>query len=89
MGGFDWDESNIAHIARHDVTPLEVEELFSRKHVEFPAQRVEGEERYKALGTTARGRYLVVAFTYRRDLLRPITAHPMNRSLKKCYAAQL
>ena len=27
--GFDWNEANIEHIAEHDVTPDEVEEVFS------------------------------------------------------------
>ena len=31
-GEFDWDNENRSHIARHDVTPSEVEEVFSRKH---------------------------------------------------------
>lgn len=26
--GFDWDDDNIAHIARHDVEPEEVKEVF-------------------------------------------------------------
>ena len=25
---FDWDDANIAHIARHDVVPAEVQEAF-------------------------------------------------------------
>lgn len=26
--GFDWDEANISHIAKHNVTPAEAEEIF-------------------------------------------------------------
>jgi uncharacterized DUF497 family protein len=87
--GFDWDEHNVAHIARHGVTPMEVEELFQRGHLTFPAAHKGGEKRYKAFGTTAQGRHLVVVFTYRADLLRPVTAHPMNRTLRRLYASQL
>jgi hypothetical protein len=25
---FDWDEANVAHIGRHDVSPIEVEDAF-------------------------------------------------------------
>jgi hypothetical protein len=27
--GFDWDEANIAHIAKHDVKPHEAEEVIT------------------------------------------------------------
>jgi uncharacterized protein len=87
MGGFDWDEHNIAHIARHDVTPAEVEELFNRHRIIEPAS-IEGY--FYAYGTTGTGRHLVVVFTYRKDgLVRPATAYPMNRSKRKLYGPQL
>jgi hypothetical protein len=29
MSFFNWDEDNIAHVERHDVTPQEIEEVFN------------------------------------------------------------
>jgi hypothetical protein len=29
---FDWDAANVGHIARHDVMPEEIEEVFSRPY---------------------------------------------------------
>lgn len=29
--GFDWDEANIAHLAKHNVLPKEAEEVFFDK----------------------------------------------------------
>jgi len=34
--GFNWDEKNERHIARHEVLPDEVEEAFEEKYVIFP-----------------------------------------------------
>ncbi len=33
---FDWDEENEAHIARHRITPEEVEQCFFNPHVQTP-----------------------------------------------------
>jgi uncharacterized DUF497 family protein len=88
MSDFDWDEENKAHIARHRVTPSEVEEVFKRKTVieidSFPT-----EQRFDVYGRTANGRYLVVVFTLRGDRKRCVTAYPMNRSTRRKYAPYL
>lgn len=51
---FDWDEANEAHIARHGVTPTEVEELFLGR---IYVQRGK-DGRYVVFGRTGAGRYL-------------------------------
>ena len=63
---FDWDDANTGHIARHNVTPEEVEER-------------SGEERHTELGETASGRLLLVAWTWRGRRIRVVTAFPANR----------
>ena len=89
LEGFDWDAANVGHILRHAVTPLEVEEVVDRTHVIIPAKSVESENRWKLLGKTASGRYLVVVFTIRRKLFRTVTAYEMNITDRKKYAPQI
>lgn len=87
--GFDWDAANVGHILRHAVTPFEVEEVAGRPHVTIPAQTMQGEERWKLFGRTASNRYLVVVFTIRRKLFRPVTGYEMHAAERRKYAAQI
>jgi uncharacterized DUF497 family protein len=87
--GFDWDAANVGHILRHDVAPVEVEEVMDRTHVIIPAKAIEGENRWKLFGKTASGRYLVVVFTIRRKLFRTVTAYEMNVTDRRNYAPQI
>lgn len=48
-----WDDDNLAHIARHGVTPEEVEDLCAAEDTLFT--RV-GTRRYQAVGQTESGR---------------------------------
>jgi uncharacterized DUF497 family protein len=42
---FDWDEANIGHLARHNVSPEEAEQVILSDPVDLGIQMVEGEER--------------------------------------------
>jgi len=53
-----WDERNTSHIAKHEVDPNEVEEIFRNK----PKVRKAKKESYIALGLTDSGRLLFVVF---------------------------
>jgi uncharacterized protein len=55
---FDWDDSNVEHIARHNYIPEEVEELFSERH----EIRRAANGRYLAYGQTCSGRMTTVVF---------------------------
>ncbi|KAF0124954.1 MAG: hypothetical protein FD189_2004 [Elusimicrobia bacterium] len=77
----DWDEANIAHVARHNITPDEVDEAFKEKHLIFKSR----DGRYMLLGRSAAGRYLMVAFTVKVGVARVITARDMNHAEKKRY----
>jgi uncharacterized DUF497 family protein len=79
----------VGHIQRHAVTPFEVEEVVGRTHVIIPASAVRGENRWKLLGWTASGRYLVVVFTVRRKLFRTVTAYEMNAADRRNYAPHI
>jgi len=81
-----WPEDRIDHIARHGVTPEEVEEVcFGQPFV----QRAKAEGKhpvYYALGQTAGGRYLfcvVIQFPDGKGY--PVTARPMTENEKRRY----
>jgi hypothetical protein len=52
--GFDWDYANVGHVARHAVTPFEVEEVTTGKYVAIQARTVKGERRWKLFGMARR-----------------------------------
>jgi uncharacterized protein len=85
---FEWDENNIMHIARHGIGPEEIEEIFERPNIIEPSPRP-GETRFRVFGVTAKGRFVVVVFTLRGKRIRPISAYPMNRSVRRLYAAKI
>ncbi len=89
VSDFDWDEENHAHIARHKVTPSEIEEVFRRRYALEISDPVDGEERFLAYGTTAGGRYLTVAFTEREGRIRPITTWTMTREEREQNADEI
>jgi uncharacterized DUF497 family protein len=87
--GFDWDVHNVGHVAAHGVMPQEVEEAVRGRHLIIPAEPKGGETRWKLLGKTASGRYLVVVFTIRQRRFRTVTAYTMNQAERRIYAPQI
>jgi uncharacterized DUF497 family protein len=82
IGELEWDDENIEHIARHNVTPEEVEDVCYGSHL---SERVGG-GRYVLSAKSATGRYLnVVIQRIGRGLFRPITAFEMSDSYKMRY----
>ncbi|MDE3186970.1 MAG: BrnT family toxin [Acidobacteriota bacterium] len=80
--GFDWDDANaIKNWERHRVTPEEAEDVFFHDPLVVRSDVAHSwrEKRYFALGQTAKGRRLFVAFTIRRKLIRVISVRDMNR----------
>src|SRR5579864_7494331 len=84
---FDWDQHNIGHVAKHRVTPEEVEQVLLNNPVfiEMRIDRRTGEERILELGHTNLGRVLFVAWTPRGALMRPVTAYPADRKIRSAY----
>lgn len=81
---FDWDEANTRHIARHGVTPREVEEAFANDPlVVLTTQWRSGEQRILCAGLTAAGRPLQFVYTLRQGKIRVITAHTAKRKLRR------
>jgi uncharacterized DUF497 family protein len=82
---FIWDSANIAHIADHDVTPEEAEQVIENNALDLDRQIQGGEERFLHLGETDSGRVLFVVVTVREDALRVVTAFPADKSARRHY----
>jgi hypothetical protein len=54
-GGFDWDDANRGHLARHGVTPEEFEQGMKNDPVELGSAEVKGEPRTKVAAITDDG----------------------------------
>jgi hypothetical protein len=81
---FDWNDINVAHMARHNVEPDEVEEAFESRHQIRRARA----DRYVLLGRSAAGRYLMVAFIISAGAVRAITARDMTVAEKRRYESE-
>jgi uncharacterized protein len=84
FSGFDWDDGNRSKCQHHGVTLSEVEGLFRKPIAVLPdPEHSHTEERFKAIGTTDKGRHVFLTFTFRRRggklLVRPIGARYMHR----------
>ncbi|MGO9260610.1 MAG: BrnT family toxin [Bryobacteraceae bacterium] len=81
---FDWDDANTGHIARHGVTPAEVEQAFaSDPLVVLAVQKRSGEERVLCAGLTDAGRALQFVYTRRSGGIRVVTAHVAKRKVRE------
>ena len=81
---FDWDDGNRRHIARHGVTPEEVEQAFANNPLALLAtQQRGGETRVLCAGLTDEGRPLQFVYTMRRGRVRVITAHTAKRKVRE------
>ena len=80
---FDWDEENLQHIARHDVTAAEAESVLNGQTLDLDIQDWHDEERFSEAGETANGRILVVITTWRGSRVRVVTAFDAPRSVSE------
>jgi hypothetical protein len=88
--GFDWDEGNVLkNWVKHRVTAAECEQIFFNRPlvVAEDVEHSQTEGRFYALGQTDAGRLLVVVFTFRRNLIRAISARAMTKKERKEYEA--
>ena len=79
--GFEWDEANIEHVARHNVIPEEAEEVFFDKNnaLDEDIKHSTVEKRFIIIGKTQKGRLLYQIFTRRGDKLRVISSRDINK----------
>ncbi len=90
VAGFDWDQGNLEKCQKHGVSLKEIEALF-RGEPGFYADPSHSiyEQRLRAIGKTAAGRSVLVAFTLRsingESLIRPISARYMHEKEARHY----
>jgi len=90
VAGFEWDEGNRAKCQKHGVSIEEIEALLAGSPRIAPdLLHSAKEDRFLAVGRTAQGRALFVAFTFRRQgrrrLIRPVSARYMHRKESDAY----
>ena len=90
VAGFDWDEGNLAKCAQHGVSAREIEAVFLAGPAIAPdLAHSAAEDRLIAVGRTAQGRALFVAFTLREKqghrLIRPVSARYMHKKEIEAY----
>jgi uncharacterized DUF497 family protein len=81
-----WDAWNVAHIARHNVTPDEVEDVCHNK----PQTHETYKGRLRVVGLTESGRILTVilAPTEETGVYYPVTARPADRKERRHYRGE-
>jgi hypothetical protein len=84
---FDWDDANIGHIAEHDVTPKEAEQVILNRPVDLGSELRNGGERIAQIGETDSGRVLVVITTMSGEKVRVVTAWPANKNYRRYFAS--
>jgi uncharacterized DUF497 family protein len=87
--GFEWDSGNaLKSIDKHGVSCDEAESVFAQNEVLIlkDERHSQSEIRWHAFGDSNRNRLLSVTFTVRENLLRVISARPMNKRERKTYA---
>jgi uncharacterized DUF497 family protein len=82
-----WDTWNVTHIARHNVTPDEVEEVCHGR----PLTSANYKGRIRLIGPTQSGRMLcaILAPTDREGVYYPVTARPADRKERRGYAQHI
>ncbi len=75
-------------VARHQVSPEEVEQAIQNDSFDVDFERVEGEERVTSIGRTDQGPFLVVVTTFRETRIRVVTAFPAPKDLIDFYVRQ-
>jgi uncharacterized DUF497 family protein len=77
--GFDWDGGNQGKCLKHGVSQAEIEQAM-RNDPRVAPDPVHSltEQRFIAVGRTATGRYVFVAFCWRGGRIRPISARFMH-----------
>ncbi|MBI3734738.1 MAG: BrnT family toxin [Chloroflexi bacterium] len=77
-----WDDWNVAHIARHQVVPAEVEQVCHGDHL----VRETHHTRLMLIGPTRRGRMLVIILAPEADdQYYVVTARPADRRERRLY----
>lgn len=89
MVEFEWDQDNVEHLARHSITPDEVEEVFDGP-ILHRRGGTDSSDRFRVLGRSAAGRYLALVYQAKgRDVVRPFTGRDMRQHERAIYERQV
>jgi uncharacterized DUF497 family protein len=86
--GFEWDTGNaLKNMDKHGISSEEAESVFAQEEILVlkDERHSQSEERWHAFGRSNQDRLLSVTFTVRKNLLRVISARPMNKRERKHY----
>jgi uncharacterized DUF497 family protein len=84
---FDWDDQDIGHLARHQISPEEAEQVIENRPVDLESHIRNGEERTPQIGETNAGRILIVISTMKEKKVRVVTARPANKNYRRYFAS--
>ncbi len=85
---FDWDRGNIdKNYLKHNISQNEAEQIFLDKKLQVKKdfKHSGAEKRYIGLGATRTDKLLFVAFTFRKELVRIISARIANKNERRLY----
>jgi uncharacterized DUF497 family protein len=85
---FDWDKENERHLAKHDISRSDAEDVLSGNHILLEHQMEGDEPRWIAVGATRAGRVLEIVFTVRGEMIRPITGWATDKETTELYLKQ-
>ena len=82
---FIWDNANVSHLARHNFSPEEADQVIQNDPFDLEIQFVDGEIRNPQVGETDAGRLLIVISTPHGDDERVVTAWDAPKTDKAVY----
>jgi len=85
---FIWDYDNLTHIAKHGLSPEEVEQAFDGMTMEVEYQGWCTEERFAEVGVAPAGRFLLMHTTWRDGATRVVAAYDAPKESIKEYLKQ-
>ncbi len=88
MSLFIWDDSNLIHLAKHSVSPIEAEEASLGFVRELCSYVVDEELRFEEVGQTRSGRILKMVIVVVGDQIRFVTAFDAPANLKRYYLSE-
>ena len=85
---FDWDEQNIGHLVRHQISPEEAEQVINNRPVDLEFEVRNGEQRVTQVGETDASSILIIVSTMKDKKVRVITAWPAKEKLRRYFQTQ-
>ena len=85
---FDWDKNKAErNLSKHEVSFEEAKTVFDDPlYVDFyDPEHSEDEDRYLLVGQSNRGRFLIVSYTERGNLIRLISAREVTKTERETY----